>query len=185
MKSRIVRIAAIVIVVQLLIGTSVANAFDDDFLKLQEQQFKLQRQLMDQQFKLQRQLMDQQFQMQRQLWRLESYNRNLSSYSPPSHWHVGASSFDPMINLRSQIRMQDYNINSLTNISNRDLIKLQNQQFRIQQPMRQTFKDQQQLSKIIQFFIDIYNGSLTAKIFNKESQLMSHFSKENSIKFSK
>jgi hypothetical protein len=106
MTSKVIRIAATLIALQLIIGVSVANAFDDDFIKLQQQQFKLQQQ----QFKLQRQLMDQQFKMQRQQLRMQdSYSTNLYLNSPSS-WIVSPS-FDPMIDTRSQIRMSELNMN--------------------------------------------------------------------------
>ncbi|UCG54263.1 MAG: hypothetical protein JSV32_06650, partial [Dehalococcoidia bacterium] len=198
MKNNIIRIAATLFVSQLVIGTSFANVFDDDLMKLQQEQFKLQRQLQQQQFRLQqqqlkldrqlmeqqsrtqRQLMDQQFKMQRQQWKLESYNRNLNVNSSSSTWAIGSPAFDSMNNIRSQIRIQDYNINPVTNISNRNLIKLHDQQFRIQQQlMRQTFKDQQQLSKIV----DNSSKYVTQSLLRRYDQLVPDPSREwNSLK---
>jgi uncharacterized membrane-anchored protein YhcB (DUF1043 family) len=157
MKSKIIRIVATAIVLPLVIGISVANAFDDDFMKLQQEQFKLQRQLQQQQFRLQqqqskldRQLWNQQFKMQQQLRRQESYSSNLNLNTPSPKWYVSSPFSDPMGNVRSQMRTTGFNMNSIRNSSNRDLIKLQAQQFKTQQQlMRQTFKDQQQLSKIM------------------------------------
>jgi hypothetical protein len=213
-KIKIIRIAAILIVSQLVIGISVAGVFDDDFMKLQQEQFELDRQLRQEQFKLQqqlqqeqfklqqqlrqqqfrlqqqqftpdrqpmretynqtrqyynsmklqdqqfrfqqlqqdqfrldRQLRDQQFRTQQQLRRQESYSRNLSSYSPSSIRYISTPSFDPMSNIRSQMRASEFRMNPPTNSLNRDFMKLQTQQFRApQQIMRQTFSDQQRFS---------------------------------------
>ena len=168
MKSKVFKIFKTVILLQFIFGVSIVSAFDDDFLKLQQEHFRLQRQLQEQQYKLRQQFMDQQFkeqqqqfelnqqlmnqqfQMQRQLTKLETNIRNLNLNSSLSSLAIGSSPFNSMNNMRSQIRMQDYNINSITNTLNSDLLKLQNQQFRIQQQLlRQTFKDQQQLSKMM------------------------------------
>jgi len=65
---QIIRIAAILIVSQLVIGTSVAGVFDDDLMKLQQEQFELDRQLRQEQFKLQ-QFQHDQFRLDPQLIR--------------------------------------------------------------------------------------------------------------------
>ncbi len=55
MKSKVIRPGATVVALQLTIGIAVAGAFDDDLMKLQQEQFRLQRQLMKEQFNQQRQ----------------------------------------------------------------------------------------------------------------------------------
>ncbi len=74
MKSGIIRMTAAVVVSQIVLGISAAHAFDDDFMKLQQERFRLERQLQQQDFRLRqqqarldRQLSNQQFKMQQQL----------------------------------------------------------------------------------------------------------------------
>jgi len=66
MKRKIMRMAATAIALQLAIAISATNAFDDDLMKLQQEQFRLQRQLQEQQLDLDRQLTRGQFNQQRQ-----------------------------------------------------------------------------------------------------------------------
>ncbi|WP_150267077.1 ABC transporter ATP-binding protein [Paenibacillus tepidiphilus] len=42
-------------------------------------------------------------------------------------------------------------------------------------------KNQEQLSKVTQAFVNVYNGAATAKIFAKQENLMSQFQRENSL----
>ena len=57
---QIIRIAAILTVSELVIGTSVARVFEDDFMKLKQEQFQPDRQLRQEQFKIQQQFQQEQ-----------------------------------------------------------------------------------------------------------------------------
>jgi hypothetical protein len=139
MKSGINKLVVTLAVLQLIITIPAAGGFDDDLFKLQQEQFKLQRQLQQQELKFQqqqlkfdRQIREQQFRTQQYLWRQESQLNSLNSYSPSFKGYVSTSPFDQMSSMRSQMQTLGFNLNSTTNSQNRELMKLQYTQFRMQ-----------------------------------------------------